>query len=254
MARTKEHTHDIAITPARVGRTLFGVAVFFALVNLVILYLEQTWGLTSFPTRVLAYYFDVSLEHNVPALFSTLLLFAASILLFCIRYGLSPDRKKEKRQWLVLALIFVFLMLDEATRIHEQFNRLRETFGSSSGYLYYAWVIPYSNLALCSGIYLLGLVKTLPAKTGRLFIVSGGIFVFSAIFFEILEGRITVLFGAGHMYNKLLCIVEELGEMSGIVLFIYALLNHLFSTHPCIVIKPGRCISYDKKRASKIVS
>ena len=50
--------------------------------------------------------------------------------------------------WTRLALVFVYLSLDEALSFHERLNRPVRDLLDTSGALYYAWVIPYALFAL----------------------------------------------------------------------------------------------------------
>ena len=76
--------------------------------------------------------------------------------------------------------------------------------------------------------YLFNFVLAQAAKTRRLFFLSGLLFVGGAIGLEMLEGYVFKLYGtAGHIYIDMLCCAEELLEMVGVTVFIYALLDYL---------------------------
>ena len=64
--------------------------------------------------------FDLDGEQNVPALFSTMLCFINSALLFLIGQGCSgKDAAVSRRYWLSLGVLFCFLGIDENISIHE---------------------------------------------------------------------------------------------------------------------------------------
>jgi len=228
-------TQGIVIDAKRFSVKLLYVCVTLFLLNLTAIYIAEVLEIDSFFSRALLYYFDASRESNIPTLFSTLILVLACLLTY-ISYINTPRAANTRIFWKSLCLIFAFLTIDEAATIHEQFNKLRPVIGDESGYLYYAWIVPYAVVALAVGIYFIRFLTTLPARTRNLFVASGIIFVSSALGFEVLEGRVSTIYGQGNVYDKLLCAAEEFLEMSAIVLFIYALLDFLSDSHPKMVV------------------
>jgi hypothetical protein len=67
----------------------------------------------------------------------------------------------------------------------------------------------------------------LPARTRRLFLAAGAIFVAGAIGVEAVSGMQASLHGEQNLTYHLVITVEELLEMTGIVIFIYALLDYI---------------------------
>lgn len=226
--RTGTAIAEIAIQPRRMASILFISAVALIAVNLLSIYLEKLLQLDTAFTRALAFFFDVGREGNIPTLFSTLILTLAALQLWLLyRVARVCPRVGQARQWLILMGIFLFLTVDEATSIHEQFNKLRSFTMDTTGYLYYAWILPYAIFAGAVGLYFLGFLRRLPARTRRLFIISGVVFVTAAIGFEPIQGRILRVYEIGHLYDKLLSCAEEFLEMASIVLFNYALSDFL---------------------------
>ncbi|MCZ6672888.1 MAG: hypothetical protein O7C75_08110 [Verrucomicrobia bacterium] len=129
--------------------------------------------------------------------------------------------------WLGLALIFCFLAIDETAVIHERFTQpVRETLGTD-GLLHYAWVIPYGLAVLVIAILYLRFLFRLPKRFLILFIVAGAIYVCGAIGFEMLSGNHEVPYGRENLLYCTYYTLEELFEMTGIVLFIYGLLSYI---------------------------
>lgn len=97
------------------------------------------------------------------------------------------------------------------------------------GLLYFAWVIPG---AIFVGACLLVYVKflsDLPAKTRGMFLIAGTLYVGGAMGMELLGGYHTELYGLENMPYVLITTFEELLEMLGIAVFIYALLSYISS-------------------------
>jgi len=132
--------------------------------------------------------------------------------------------------WLGLALIFLFLAMDEALEIHEQFaGPVRSALDITSGPFYFAWVIPYGvALLIFLAAYLKFLIE-LPARTRLLFVSAGCIYVTGAIGFELLGGSHSALSGKENLMYVALSTSEEVFEMGGILIFVYALLSYISS-------------------------
>ena len=187
---------------------------------------------------ILSYYFDneyvhkvanlidFNKEQNIPTLYSSVALLFSSFLLFTItlrnkKFGLPYV------YWLGLSFVFLFLSIDETAMIHENLANPTRTALGTSGLLYFAWVIPYG---LASILFLLEYTKflfDLPRKVMALFCASGSIFVLGAIGFESLSGWQFELYGSNSALYSIFYVCEELLEMLGVALFVYALLTYV---------------------------
>jgi hypothetical protein len=92
---------------------------------------------------------------------------------------------------------------------------------------YYAWVILGGVILLILSFFYFRFVLALPAKTRRLFIVAGSVYVSAAIGVEMMEGAWISLSGTADLIFRVLTNIEEVGEMIGIALFLYALLTYI---------------------------
>jgi hypothetical protein len=165
-------------------------------------------------------------EVNFPSLFSTAILFISSILLAVIGV-FSRNSKKPYLGWYGLSLVFYFLAIDEAISIHEMFNDFGRKHLGVGGIFYYGWIIPYGiGLLVLVGIYV-PFLKMLPTEIAILFIISGFIFVLGAVGFEMLGARHKDLFSEEASMYIVYFTLEELLEMTGISIFIYALLKYI---------------------------
>jgi hypothetical protein len=223
----------IALTPFKVSLFLFLVSAGLLLGNLLSMYLtisgKNNLSLLGWYT---AWYFDFNVETNFPSFFSTMLLMLAAVLLLICYLHSRRIGSSQRRYWLVLSIVFVFLSLDENVQIHEVIaQHLTPVLPTDlNGFIHWSWVVPYSVLVLLLGGYFLSFVLRLPSFTRRLFIISGVIFITGALGLELFEGYFFKLYGLDHPINKVLYCLEELMEMWGVILFIYALLHHL-ATH-----------------------
>jgi hypothetical protein len=128
--------------------------------------------------------------------------------------------------WLFLGLIFLGLSLDEFIQLHEQGIRpIRETF-DTGGFLYYPWIAPAALLTIIVGIAYLKFVQDLIGETRWVFILAGLLFVGGALGMEAIGGKYfdSVMRLQENQYDLIylsLTHLEELLEMSGIVLFLH---------------------------------
>lgn len=170
--------------------------------------------------------FDLGLEPSVPALWSTLLLAACAALLAVNGRAAAPD-DPNRWTWYGLAIVFLALAVDETVMIHEMANdTLREVLGTS-GFLYFAWVIPGVLFALAVALASARFLFRLDSRTRALFLLAGTIFVGGAIGMELIAARIAETRGVESVAHMIEQAVEESMEMGGAIVFLYALLDPL---------------------------
>jgi hypothetical protein len=166
-------------------------------------------------------------ECNIPSWFSSALLLVCALLLGVIAAAQRQQRDSHGGRWLVLALIFGFLSLDETAQLHElSIAPLRDTF-HTGGYLQYPWIIP---AGICVAVFVLSYLSflaKLPRNTRWLFVLAGAIYVGGALGVEALSGKQASLHGEHNLAYHAITTVEELLEMAGVVVFIYALLDYI---------------------------
>ncbi|MFK5949852.1 MAG: hypothetical protein QM500_13905 [Methylococcales bacterium] len=214
----------INITPKKTLLRLLGFIVFLLSANLCAIIMKYYYNHDSFFGLVPLFNFDV--EQNIPTFYSAIALMLCSILLLII----ALTHKKQSAPWLSwagLAIIFLFLSIDEFASIHEGLiDPVRDTLGTS-GFLYFAWVIPYGiALMLFLALYTKFLIR-LPQHFAFLFILSGSIFVTGAIGLELIGGNQVESHGINNITYSLISTCEEFLEMLGIVIFIYTLLLYI---------------------------
>jgi hypothetical protein len=179
-------------------------------------------------------FFNLDYEATFPSFFSAILLFFSALLSFLI--STQKNIVKYHKHWLVLGFVLVFLCLDEATSIHEEFIgeiqvRLFEQRGFSdlNGFLYFGWVIPYALLIAAVGLYFFKFVLSLPSKIRNLFILAGCVYISGALGCELIEGYYKKNDPSDTIMMGLYISVEEILEMCGLSIFVYALLYHIGS-------------------------
>ena len=215
--------HMFLYTPARALKTLVALTAFLGFVNLVLIAIQDSTGGEMLPY---SYVLRLNGENTLPSWFSTLLLAAAASLLWLISVLSSAY---PVLHWRFLSFLFFGLSLDEAVSIHERFNTLSRLGGplGSPGIFYYSWVLVafplLGILALLYGRFLLHL----PARTRTLFLLSAFLYVGGAVGMEMVGG-LTILSDGWNVRYELATVVEEMLELFGVSLFIYALLLYLY--------------------------
>ena len=171
--------------------------------------------------------FDLNNENNIPTFFSTFLLVSSSALLAVIAGG-STVAARDAGYWRWLSIIFLYLAVDEDASLHEMLIDPVKEVLHVGGPLFFAWVIPYSLALLVFGAFYLGFVLRLPKRTRWLVIAAGSMYVMGAIGFELIGGGYFAYHAEVEDFTyAMLVAAEEFSEMSGVVLFIYALLDFL---------------------------
>jgi uncharacterized BrkB/YihY/UPF0761 family membrane protein len=221
---------EILLEPKRVTR-FFGIIVILltlahlaAQFSIYVLGYDNVFGLI--------HMFSLNAEDNIPALYSTVSLMFCSLLLALIALGRKRTDGRYTLHWAGLSAIFLFLGMDESLSFHESTTvPLRKSL-NTSGVLFYAWIIPYAIALLILFFVYLRFLIDLKKQTRNQFILAGVIYVTGAMLFELPGGIYDAEFGRHNPVYALISTVEELLEMGGILVFIYALTSYLSAEFP----------------------
>lgn len=172
--------------------------------------------------------FDLNREANIPTWFSSLLLILNAFILAIIAVRTKAQQDPYHTQWFVLAVIFLYLSIDESALLHEMTEKpVRRALGVS-GYLYFAWIIPALFCLVVLGVYIRRFLFDLPTKTRWLFLIAGAVYVGGAVGMESIGSNIFVSNpGRKTMAYHLWATLEESFEIFGLIIFFYALLNYV---------------------------
>jgi hypothetical protein len=166
-------------------------------------------------------------ESSIPAFYSSTVLLAASILLAAIARVALVEKSADRWHWVALAAIFLFLAVDEATQIHESTRHFVSRHTNAGGLLLLAWVIPWSFLTAAFVIAFIPFLRRLAHPYAVLFVLAGAVYVIGALGMEMLQGPVVERWGVQNWRKDLLPAVEELLEMVGAALFLYAVFSYL---------------------------
>ena len=227
-------------------------SLFLILGILVVLHLIVVFGHTVLHMKMeaLTQLVDLDLEANLPTFFNSGLFFIGAGLFYLHGKAALPKRKSG---WFLMTGVFIFLGIDEGSQIHEKFmlitTRLLQGDSQSSdlGWFFYAWVIPYGIAGLGLVAMLSRWLTNLEPKLRKGLIISGFTFVFGAVFLEMLGGKVVLSktqpvgefpWMPCNLYGDpascwlfmdptyiLLYTMEEIFEMTGLILCIHFLIN-----------------------------
>ena len=174
--------------------------------------------------------FAFSREANIPTLFSSLNIFISSIF----SYLLSKFKwvaLKERKYWLLLSYIFIFLSIDETAGIHEKIGSLINFNFIDSFFMKNNWVLLYGLLVVFFLLYFSRFLKILDRQLRTQILLSGFIYLIGALGFEVLIELIlskpSDLLINNYITISILGTIEEASEMLGIAIFNFSLLKYI---------------------------
>ncbi len=217
----------ISIQPLMIAYSLQAVAFLLITINIV----EQfaKYKLNYHHDRLLAL-FDLSLEMNIPTFYTVLLLLFASLLLLLITLLQARQRNKYVTKWAVLSLGFLYMAYDDGFQVHEDLVGVirPHLWDGNLGPFYYAWVIPALVLVIILSLFFRKFIRHLPSVTKKTFLLAAACYLGGCVGFEMIGGYYHESHGGfNSLTYNLISSVEEGMEMTGVILFIYALLEYL---------------------------
>ncbi len=225
--RTSHHL-DVYLSAQRVVKFLLGIVFCLTLASLFV-NLTQKY-LPDYPSRELFKdLFNLDHETNIPSLYSAASLLFCSILLASISKAKKLAGNNNYRSWAGLSIVFVYLSFDEFISIHERLILPLRNAYNTRGLFYYPWVIAGGIFVLVFLLLFGRFIITLPKKTKRLFLIAGTIYIAGAIGTEMVGGYYADYYTVDDMIYVLITTLEEVLEMLGIIVFIYALLSYISS-------------------------
>jgi hypothetical protein len=216
----------ISVSPKRVAFFLSIWVLFFAVAGCIVQVLRYGFN---YQERWISL-FNLDREINYPSWYSSFTLLFCAILLGIIASAKKKQGDRYFAHWKALGFIFVFFSLDEILSLHEILiiNDLRKAL-DLGGIFYFIWVIPGAIFVVVTGLAYLKFLLHLPRKTRDFFLLAGSIYVGGALGMEMVCGYYADGVGQRNLIYGLMASVEEILEMVGVIVFIYALLSYIGS-------------------------
>ena len=175
--------------------------------------------------RQAVWLFDLGSERTFATWYaSTLLLLSAALLAVLAAVCRRTGRAREAVRWGGLALVFALLSADEVAGAHEWTAHVTP---SGRGLFYYSWVFFGLAFVAVLGVVYLPFVLRQVRRFRALLLVAALLFVGGALGVEMLNGWLNDNHPDAHLAYMLMTALEESLELAGVLVFVYALLDHL---------------------------
>jgi hypothetical protein len=183
---------------------------------------------------------NVNAEQNIPTWFSASVLLLNSILLAAIASTKKALGDKYVTHWWGLAVIFLILSLDEIAGVHDRVNVLLTPMFGTRGVFTYFWVIPWSAFVVLVLLAYLRFFFALSRKVKWLFLAAGGLYIGGALGGDMVMGQLISMeggleerwwLGLEERWVRLVVLAEEFLEMTGAIVFFYALTGYCEDSH-----------------------
>ena len=192
----------------------------------------QTW----FPISLITP-FDLDRDANLPTWFSSSCLMISALLMGWIGAAKAPGR--DRKLWLAMAAIFAYLSVDEAAELHEiTIGPLRNLLGLS-GVFHFAWVIPFVLALIVLAFIYFRFWRDLPPPTRLGLLAAAVVYVGGAMGLEMYGSFIAAAHGEEFWLYRVLTVMEETMEMTGLWLLIHTLAQYGAANCPPIRIRIG---------------
>lgn len=186
--------------------------------------------------------FDLDGEGNIPTWYSSITLLGAAVLLLAITRLCPAD---QVRKWKMLSVVFLIASIDEVAQFHESTGMIVNRYVRFGGVLYFAWLVVAIPIVLVLAYTFVPLLFRLSRGVGNRALFAGCVFLAGAVGMEMISGVYADTYGYANLGFKLLANLEELLEMTGAAIWIYALLTHLevLGARPMLLVKDAKTAS-----------
>lgn len=229
----------IPIRARKVAVILAVIAVYLAAQSIAGRYIEEATRAEA-PTLLLDLILttNVNREASIPAWYSSALLLGAAALLAVTAAVKRAYAEPYVRHWQGLALIFLYLSIDEAAALHETLTEPLQTALDTSGYLTFAWVIAGAVFVAVVGLLYARFLLALSRGIRAGFFAAVALYVGGALVIEAISANQWHLNNGSSLLYSAVGTVEELCEMLGVIVLIYTLLVQLERMQASIQLQP----------------
>lgn len=172
--------------------------------------------------------FNLDREMNFPTWYSTLMLAFCALLLRAITVGKKRLSDPYYRHWKLLSIIFWLMAIDEILDLHA-FLIIPDLAKALKlpWFLHSTWVIPGIIVVIIFVRQYWKFTVNLPKKSRSHFMLAAMLYIGGSLGMEMVGSYYAELEGQQHLTYALMATLEEVMEMSGIIVFIYGLLFYI---------------------------
>lgn len=176
---------------------------------------------------------DVKRENNIPTWYAASALLLCSVVALAVAWAEGRNRRRWVPHWVGLGLVLLLLAVDEVGQFHERWGTpwgravLKAVGVDRGGFLARAWVVFGAAVVLGMVLVYWPFLAGLPARTRRLFVAAGGLYVGGAVVMETIYAQAEDRYGrlSTPREQDVLTTIEEFSEMTGVVVLAYALIS-----------------------------
>ncbi len=224
----------ISIKPSSIVRYLAIGVIFLTIFSIGIQIGKYVFDYRESWTRM----FNLDREMNIPTWYSALMLLFCALLLKIIAQGKKQQGDRFSTDWRLLSNIFIILAIDEVLSIHEILIIPDVSKALNlPWFLHSLWVIPGAIFVLWFGKHYWQFSQNLSYKSRQHFFLAAAIYVGGALIMEAIGSHIAEWQGQQNLTYALVATVEEVMEMTGIIIFIYGLLFYLQQWTPNLLLQ-----------------
>ncbi len=170
--------------------------------------------------------FKLDKKITISTSYASFLLFMCSILIVTILYLKKKEEDRFIPHWIVLAVIFLGLSLSKMISFHTFVFGLARSILSRIGLFIPSFAVGLT-LILIFILFYLNFYKSFQKHIKKIILFAGIIYVGGSITMEVLSGFSMHYYGRQSLLYSIFSNVEELFEMTGAIIFIYALLLYI---------------------------
>jgi hypothetical protein len=177
--------------------------------------------------------FHVDTERNIPTFFSVFLLLFSSLILATITIHSKNEKALHTSSWIILLFGFTFMAYDEAFQVHEKLiEPVRSLLNTDSlGVFYFSWVIPGIAIVAFLTLFFLKFLLHFPTTERFRILAAAALYIGGAIGMELIGGNYAESNNTQNLTYSMITAIEEGLEMTGLIVFIWALLKHCADNH-----------------------
>ena len=218
----------IGLSASRLIRVLAIIVAALVILHVATNYcwVTQRCGAMTQPINDFGYMFDMNSESNVPTWYSVAQLLTVALALGFVA-SCETTRQGPALAWWGLVVLFAYMSLDEATDMHGLWAKVAGT-PDLPGVTHtgFSWVIPGAILVGLFTLLYARWLWRLPARTRGLILLAGAVFVMGGLGLE-LVGALVVQDNFLAPSYLAVSTLEELFEILGIMIMLYAVLSHI---------------------------
>jgi hypothetical protein len=171
---------------------------------------------------------NLDAERSIPTWFQSTLLLLAGALTALIALLRSRASGSYVRHWIVAAVALILMSGDEMLALHEELiDPMRALLDVGGGLIYFAWIVPGAVVAVAFAVTYLRFLAHLPERIRTLLVTAGILYLTGVLGVEAIDGAYASSQGNYTLGYMLLTDLEEVFEMAGQLVLIYALLSFL---------------------------